>query len=72
MPSKGLHAFLIFIYFHSYHFVIIIYHFSLFFLIISLIDCLSSAPTGEMVSKLIAEVADGSSNVREVWKLSLK
>ncbi|XP_038888789.1 histidine protein methyltransferase 1 homolog [Benincasa hispida] len=27
---------------------------------------------GEMVSKLIAEVADGSSNVREVWKLSLK
>ncbi|KGN57226.1 histidine protein methyltransferase 1 homolog [Cucumis sativus] len=27
---------------------------------------------GEMVSKLIVEVADGSSNVREVWKLSLK
>ncbi|XP_022956194.1 histidine protein methyltransferase 1 homolog [Cucurbita moschata] len=27
---------------------------------------------GEMVSKLIAEVADGSSNVREVWKISLK
>ncbi|XP_042500330.1 histidine protein methyltransferase 1 homolog [Macadamia integrifolia] len=30
------------------------------------------AKDGVMVSNLIAEVADGSSNVREVWKLSFK
>lgn len=31
-----------------------------------------SLVAGVMVSELVAEVVDGSSNVREVWKLSFK
>jgi hypothetical protein len=53
----------------NYKVILIGYYYTVLFLITILISYICA---GVMTSNLVAEITDGSSNVREVWKLTFK